>query len=184
MIRGSRRKLAAVAAVLGLGIGSAVLATSASAAPVASAPSATPIGQCASGALAAWVGPERGDGAAGSIFYPLDFTNISSRTCTLQGFPGVSATTLGGKQLGNAASRDNGVPNKVVVLAPHATAHATLRYVDVQIDPSAACKQTPASLLKIFPPDQRTATSAFFSLPVCSVRGRTYLTIRRIQPGV
>ena len=33
---------------------------------------------------------DQGNGAAGTIYYPLEFTNLSGRTCSLYGFPGVS----------------------------------------------------------------------------------------------
>jgi hypothetical protein len=178
MIKRNRRGIAAIGAALALGIGSAVwTATSASAASAA-------IPECTIGNLAAWVSPDRGNGAAGSIYYPLDFTNISNHTCYLVGWPGVSATNAGGKQLGSAAARDTSAPRQVVNIPPGGTAHAVLRYVDVQIDSSAGCKQAAAAFLKIYPPDQTSARRAFFSLPVCTVTGRTYLRIWRIQPGV
>jgi hypothetical protein len=43
------------------------------------------------------------DRAAGSIYYHLEFTNLSGRACTLVGYPGVSAINLSGHQLGSAA---------------------------------------------------------------------------------
>src|SRR5215467_3120134 len=98
---------AAPAAALGLGIGSAVWATSsASAAP--SAPSALaaipPV--CTSGNLAVWVDRDGPNGAAGTISYPLEFTNVSNHTCRTWGYPGVSATGSNGQQLGSAAARN------------------------------------------------------------------------------
>ena len=178
MIKGTRRRIAAIGATLALGIGSAVwAATSASAA-------STAIPECTTGNLAVWVSPDRGNGAAGSIYYPLDFTNISSHTCYLVGWPGVSATNVNGQQLGSAAARDTSAPRQVVNVPPGGTAHAVLRWEDVQVDTSAGCKQTAAAFLKVYPPDQTSARRAFFSLPVCSVTGRIYLRIWRIQPGV
>ena len=178
MIKGTHRKIAAVAAALGMGIGGAVWATSAaSAAPAA-------ITECKSGQLAVWVSPELGNGAAGSIFYPLEFTNTSGRTCFLVGYPGVSAVNANGRQLGSAATRDNSVPKKFINVAPGATAHATLRYVDVQVDKSAGCKEATSTFLNVFPPDQRSSRHAFFSVPACTVKGRIYLTISRISSGL
>jgi len=183
MIKGARRSIAVIAAALGVGIGGAVWATSAaSAAPGAPAKPAA-VSECTNRQVAVWVSPDRANGAAGSIYYPLDFTNVSSRTCFLVGWPGVSATNQGGAQLGSAAQRDSSVPRKVVTIAPGASAHAVLRYVDVQIDPTAGCRQKTATFLKVFAPDQSKFNQAFFDNAVCSVKGRIYMTISRIEPG-
>jgi hypothetical protein len=190
MINVTRRKFAAVAAALGIGIGGAVWAASAasaapaSAAPAAAAPAAAAVRECATGQLAVWVSPDRGDGAAGSIFYPLDLTNISGRSCFVIGWPGVSATNLNGRQLGSDARRDTAVPRRVVTLAPGASAHATLRYVDVQVDKGPGCRATNSTFLRVIPPDQTTSRNAFFEVPACTVKGRVYLEISRIAPGV
>ena len=39
------------------------------------------------------------NGAAGTIYYPIEFTNTGA-TCTLRGFPGVAAVGKTGHQLG------------------------------------------------------------------------------------
>lgn len=181
MFKGTRRRgVAAIAAVLGLGIGSAVWAASA-----ASASSAAPvIRECTSGQVAVWVSVDEGQGAAGSFYFPLEFTNISSRACYLVGYPGVSATGSGGGQLGSAAGRDATVPSKIVTVAPGGTAHAVLRVADVLNFPTSVCKPATASQLKVFPPDQKTARHAFFDLLVCGKKGPIYLDVQRIQPGV
>ena len=55
---------------------------------------ATPAGPagCATTALTASLGPA--SGAAGSSYYPIEFTNSSSATCSLYGYPGVSLSPL------------------------------------------------------------------------------------------
>jgi hypothetical protein len=172
--------IAAAAAALGLGIASAVVATSsASAAPAA--PAAVP--ECASTSLAVWISPDLGNGAAGTIYYPLDFTNISNHTCYLVGWPGVSAVNGNLKQLGAAAVRDTTIPRQVVDVAPGGTAHATLLWVDAVVF-NPGCGRVTATYLNVYPPDQRSARIAFFDNPVCTVKGHTYMRIWRIQPGV
>ena len=54
---------------------------------------------------------------AGTTFYPLKFVNKSKSSCTLRGYPGVSAVGKKGKQIGNAAKR---IPSKyrTVTLGP------------------------------------------------------------------
>lgn len=182
MIKVTRRSIAAAVAALGIGIGGTVWATSSASASASAAPAA--VRECTSAQLAVWVSPDFGSGAAGSIFYPLDFTNMSNSTCFLVAYPGVSAVNANGKQLGSPAQRDPGVPRKIVDIAPGATAHAVLRYVDVQVDPGPGCRQATSAFLKVFPPDQTGARLAFFNVPACTVKGRTYLFISRIAPGV
>lgn len=176
MFHRSRRMIAAVA-TLGLGVGSAVAATSSASA----APAAVP--ECTSSSLAVWISPDLGKGAAGTIYYPLDFTNISNHTCFLVGWPGVSAVNGSLHQLGDAAVRDTTVPRQFVDIAPGATAHATLLWEDAVVF-NPGCGRVNATYLNIYPPDQFAARLAFFDNAVCTVSGRTYMRIRRIQPGV
>ena len=65
---------------------------------------------CTAGDLGVWVAADQGDGAAGTAYVPLEFTNLSHHTCTLHGFPGVSAISSSGRQLGSPAVWDHGVP--------------------------------------------------------------------------
>src|ERR1700722_13239144 len=57
-------------------------------------------------------------GAAGSVYQVIDFTNISNATCTMYGYPGVSlAAGTPVAQVGAAASRSNVAAPSVVTLA-------------------------------------------------------------------
>ena len=63
-------------------------------------------------------------------YYTLEFTNVSDRTCSLYGYPEVSAyrdSADTGRQIGGAAIRNTSVRPQPVMLAPGATAHAVLR---------------------------------------------------------
>jgi Protein of unknown function (DUF4232) len=184
MIKGARRAAAAVAAALALGIGSAVWATSsASAAPAAPAARAAIPPVCTTADLSVWVNISEGNGAAGTIFYPLEFTNTSSQTCRVWGYPGVSAVSATGKQLGDAAGRNPLYAGAWVNIAAGGTAHALLSYGDVEVT-SSGCKPTAASLIKVYPPSQTSAALGFFDLPVCTVPHHTYLHVTVIRPGV
>ena len=69
-------------------------------------------------------------GAAGSIYQVIDFTNISNAPCTLYGYPGVSlAAGTPVTQVGAAASRSPAAAAALVTLAPGQTANALLRIV-------------------------------------------------------
>lgn len=175
-------RLAAAAAVaLTLGIGSAVWATSPASAAAASA---RYIPKCTTPDLAVWVNLSRTRGAAGSVYAPLDFTNISGHECYLWAYPGVSAVTASGRQIGDAARRIPAYRARIVNLDPGATAHALLRYVGV-LTTDAGCKATRAAYLKVYPEAQRTAAYAFFDLPSCTTTGKRweYLMVSTVQPG-
>lgn len=178
MIVRSRRLLTAAIAALGIGIGStAWAASSASAAPAA-------IRECTSASLAVWISPDLGNVTLGTFHYPLDFTNIGSRTCYLVGWPGVSAVSASGKQLGGAATRDSTAPRRIVDVAPGATAHAMLEYFDVLVTPGPKCQPANAAFLNVYPPDSKSARLAFFDLSVCTAKGSGELAIQRVQAGV
>jgi hypothetical protein len=164
---------AAVAA--GLGLSSVALASS--------APASVPA--CAAGNLGAWVAVDQGNGAAGSIYFPLQFTNLSGRACSLHGFPGVSAIDRNGHQLGSPASWDHVSVPRTVLLAAGATAHSVLRWSDATVTTAPGCGPVNSAFeLRIYPPDQRSSTHAAFGLEVCSHPGPIYLTVGPIIPGV
>ncbi len=183
-MRASRRLFAAGAAVAALGLGLGLWSSSgAQAAPTAPASAARPaaISKCAAGSLAVWINLASANGAAGTIYYALEFTNISAHECYMYGYPGVSAVGANGRQLGSAAARLSAT-KKVVNVAPGATVHATLAYSDVVTSTTPSCKAVPATLIRAYPPDQTAYTQGFDSLPSC--RGSVgYLRIGVIQAG-
>jgi Protein of unknown function (DUF4232) len=173
-----RRIAAAFAAALALGAGSAVLAASS-----ASAADSGLLPVCTAGDLSVWVNYGAGQGAAGTFYYPLEFTNTSNHTCRTWGWPGVSATNANGHQFGDAASRLQYYTPKWVNIGSGGTAHALLAYGNAEVQTSG-CKPANASLIKVYAPNQRTADDGFFSLPVCTVGGsHVYLWVANIQPG-
>jgi uncharacterized protein DUF4232 len=177
----ARRVTAVAAAVAAAGLATTSAAFAATSAPSAATP------KCAANAggpgLAVWVAVDQGNGAAGTIYYPLEFTNLSAHSCSLHGFPGVSAIDRAGRQLGSPAGWGSGTSN-TVILAPGATAHAVLEYHDVVIGQSPGCHSvSTASELRVYPPDQRTAAHAFFDLQACSHAGPIYMDVGPIQPG-
>src|ERR1700722_4143248 len=110
-----RRTAAAIAPALALGTGPAVwAASSASAAP---AVPAALIPVCTPGDLAVWVNADAGSGAAGTFYYPLEFTNHTNHTCRTWGWPRVSAPNINGHQLGDAAGRLSNYTPKWVNIA-------------------------------------------------------------------
>jgi hypothetical protein len=128
----------------------------------------------------------QGDGAAGSTYYPLDFTNASGDACTLSGYPGVSFVTgVGGSQIGNAASRNPAFASESVTIPAGGVAHAALQVVNAQNFPRAACHPVTAHWLKIYPPNQTAPLYLSFTAPACSARARSVdiLAVEAVRPG-
>jgi len=180
------RRIAAIAAgvaAAGLILATAAFATTSSAGARTSAASAP---ACTAFGLGVWVAVGQGNGAAGTIFYPLEFTNLSGHTCSLFGYPGVTAINEHGNQLGSSANWERTTPAHTVVLAPGATAHTMLAYHDVAVTTEAGCDPVnSAALLKVYPPGQHRATYAAYDFQSCSRPGVRYLSIvGPIIPGV
>jgi len=179
----------AVVAVTLVGCGSghkhaasvAPASSTASGTTTATVPSA-PAARCATSTLAVWIGVGEGGSTAGSTFYPLELTNVSSHACHLFGFPGVSA--FAGHQLGSPAQRNRAVPEHTVTLAPGETAHTVLQITDVGNFSSSRCGPVTATELKVIPPDERSAAGVPFSFRACSKAGPIFLTVQPVQPGV
>lgn len=112
-------------------------------------------GDCKSAELSLAV--QGGEGAAGTVYRKLVFTNTSKRTCTMQGFPGVSYVAgADGHQVGPAAYRD-GAKGAAVTVAPGGSAVAPVGFVNVRNYDAAVCKPTPVRGLRVYPP-QETAS--------------------------
>ena len=158
---------------------------------------------CSTSGLEAWLGlggagaarPGTADppGAypARETFYTLEFTNVSDRTCSLYGYPAVSAYRdspvaggpIGGP-IGGSAIRDTSVRPKPVMLQPGATAHAVLRVTGAT--QPAGCAEVTAEELRITLPRQARPSFVPAHIPVCSQKGHVSLSVQAIQarPGV
>ena len=122
-------------------------------------------------------------GAAGSVYQVLDFTNISNVTCTLYGYPGVSLA--GGQpvsQVGLAASEDPTPPRKLVTLAPGQVANALLRVVDALNFPASRCGPVKTQWIQVYPPNQTTPVYLAYKTTGCSKPVRT-LTVSVVHSG-
>jgi hypothetical protein len=133
---------------------------------------------CATSALKISLGPA--NGTAGTTFYPLKFVNTSKSSCTLSGYPGVSAVTSGGQQIGNSASRVNS-KFRTVTLAPGKQQSASVGIVDTGNFSAASCKPVTAAGLKIIPPNQSQSVAIKKKFSTCSSTASTSLTVRPIK---
>jgi len=184
----ARRITAVIAAASAAGLIAAAAVAGSSGTVLASdtaRTTAAAVPACTAADLGVWVAVSQSDGAAGSIFFPLQFTNLSRHACAMRGFAGVSAINSNGHQLGSPAGWDHTRPVRTVVLAPGATAHSVLRYADVTVATAPGCHPVSSMFeLRVYPPNQRQATFAAFSMEACSHTGPVYLDVTPIQAGV
>ena len=146
--------------------------------PDSSQPSSQPsstasagVAGCATSGLKIKVDTSQGGAAAGSTYVPINFTNTTSSTCTMFGYPGVSfVTSVPGSQLGRPAKRNPAIQATTVTLAPGAVAHATLQVAEAgNYDPSA-CKPVTAHWLRVYPPNQFNPIYTKYTVQVCSAK--------------
>lgn len=176
---------ASAAPVPASGASSAAAVPSASVSPRAVVTSpATPgaAAACATRDLQAKVGVTQG--AAGSTYQVIDFTNIGTAPCTLSGYPGVSlASGTPVTQVGAAASRSTSAAPTVVTLSPGRTANALLRIVQALNYPTATCSPMATTYLQIYPPDQTTPIYLAYKSTGCTSNSVNLLTIGVVQAG-
>lgn len=124
------------------------------------------------------------NGAAGSTYLPIVFTNTGTVACTLYGYPGVSlAAGNPPAQVGAAAARNANQAPKLVTLAPGGAANATLQVTNAGNYPAATCSPTPASTLVVYPPNQTASVAVPFSTTGCAARGVNILHVSVVQAG-
>ena len=155
----TRRAIAATAAAAALIVGGALPAASGAARAHAAA-------ACPSSSLVAWINTT-GDGAAGTIFYKLQFTNLSGHSCTVRGYPGVSAANPSGRGIGPGATR-SGIPVHTVTLANGATGTANLGIVEAGNFPPSSCHPTTAAGLRVFAPGATSPRFVPFPFAACT----------------
>jgi hypothetical protein len=184
--RAARRGLAALAVTAAaVAIPTTALAASGTPAKPAAAARAAAAAippRCGTAALTAWLGIP-GDGYAGGVGYQLELSNISNHTCSLYGFPGVSALAPGGHQLGRAANRGHAVPNRLVTLGRGATAHAELQITDVTAFPPSSCGKTTAVALRVYPPGATRSLEIPLTFQACGKSGPVYLHVGTTEGG-
>jgi hypothetical protein len=146
-------------------------------------PSSAGVAACATSALHVAVPSGSGNAAAGSSYYPIQFSNTSSSPCTLYGYPGVSFVgAVGGSQIGAPATRNSALAAKLISLSPGQTVHATLQVVDAMNYPPGGCSLVTAHWLKVYPPNQTAPLYVSFTAQTCS-KPKTVLSVQTVQTG-
>jgi hypothetical protein len=174
----------AAAAVAGLAVAGPALAQESHPAAVASSKATPP---CQSSGIDDWL-DTNGGAAAGTIFYHLEFTNLSGHACTLQGFPFVFAVNLSGHQIGNDAVFNHAFPANSVTVGNGKTIHAVLGIVETGNFRASACKPVTAAGLKVFAPTgiNEVGRTVPFPFSACSTHGShapNFLNVTPAHPG-
>jgi Protein of unknown function (DUF4232) len=133
---------------------------------------------CSTSALKVSLGSA--NGTAGTTFYPLKFMNTGKLGCTLRGYPGVSAVTGSGKQIGSPASQISSSYRTVTLLAGK-SASAQVGIVETGNFSSSQCAPVTAAGLKVFPPGQGKAVTIKKSFSTCSSTTVISLTVRPVN---
>jgi|HubBroStandDraft_2_1064218.scaffolds.fasta_scaffold08073_4 hypothetical protein len=174
-----------VLAAIAIACSAALVPAVAQAASASHAHPATPArpqtAECASGNTYVWLALAA-NGALGTIYYPVEFTNTGSHSCWLEGFPGVSAVTGSGRALGPAAGRFSATPHRVT-LKPNQTAHAALGIIDVGGGTIAGCHLATAGGLAVYAPNQRRRQLVLnFSFRAC--KNKVYMHVYPVTSGI
>ena len=106
----------------------------------------------------------RKEGAAGSVYWQIRFTNTSTTRCALRGYPGVSVLDTAHRQFGPAA-RCTGQSSSTVTPAPARSASAVIRTSNGPI--GGLCLRT-GTYLRIYPPASHRSVLVPARCTLCS----------------
>lgn len=134
--------------------------------------------RCSTSGLVIWISASQG--TAGHVYHTLVFTNQSGRTCTLRGYPGVSAVNLSGRQLGSAAGRDTATPVRTITLRNDDSAGTTLEIADVGALPASSCGPTDAAGVRVYPPNARASKIVPLPFNACAKK-LGFMNVRAVQ---
>jgi hypothetical protein len=151
-----------------------------------SASGAQGLATCKTSALTLTVDDSQAGGAAGSTYYPVDFSNTSASACALTGYPGLSLVSVAngtGRQIGAAAQRNPAFSPVAVRLDPGGRAHAWLQVAAAGNYPESSCHPVTAHGLRVYPPDQTEAGYVHQDFPACAASAAPLLTVMPVRPG-
>jgi hypothetical protein len=137
---------------------------------------------CVSSDLQAKLG--QAQGAAGTFYQVVVFTNTSSASCTLYGYPGVSFVTgVGGHVIGAPATRNMALGDVLVTVQPGAQASTLVGVEDVGALPPSKCHVGKADWLQIYAPGDTGALYVQYSAQVCTNASQTFMRVGAVRAG-
>jgi hypothetical protein len=141
---------------------------------------------CQSAALKVTVDTSQAGGAAGSVYYPVNFTNTSGAPCGLYGYPGMSFVTAAGRaghQIGAAAQRNPAFGKLSVRLPADGAAHAWLQVTEAGNYPASVCQPVTAHWLRVFAPGDTAASYVDVSFSACASASAPLLIVMPVRSG-
>jgi Protein of unknown function (DUF4232) len=143
------------------------------------APQAPQVSRCRVGSVLYWIA-DAPNGATGTIYYPVEFTNVGAHACWLDGYPKVAGITMSIKQIGPAAGHLKATAHRVVI-GHNQTAHALVGIVDAGF--ITGCHAATGAGLAIIPPGVNEEQFVFnFTFPAC--KNKVYMHLYPVQPGI
>lgn len=123
------------------------------------------------------------EGAAGTTYRALVFTNTSGQPCTIEGIPRVSFVAGDDRHQVGADATPAGAVGPVVMLAPAATATAPIGFVNIGNFDPADCEPTDVRGLRVFPPGGQENQFVPFDTTTCGAADFQAMTVRTVHPG-
>ena len=128
--------------------------------------------RCGTAQLEVTMATGRGGAAAGSYSKTLAFRNVSSRTCTMYGYPGVSFVGGGtGRQVNDPFGRRSEAAPALVTLAPGGAAYVQVLFPSVDNYEPPTCRPVPVDGYRVYPPDETEAVFVADPQRACSAQG-------------
>jgi hypothetical protein len=153
-----------------------------SSSPTPSSSAQAGVATCVSSDLQAKLG--QAQGAAGTFYQVVVFTNTSNSACTLYGYPGVSFVTgVGGHIIGAPATRNSAIDGVLVTLQPGAQASTLVGVEDVGALPPSKCQVGKADWLQIYAPGDTGALYVQYSAQVCTNASQTFMRVGAVRAG-
>lgn len=149
----------------------------------AQAPEAGPEGHhsCTTDELRVSISTDQG--AAGSVYYTLGFTNQGKETCSLSGFPEVSLVDGDGNPVGAPATHASEMPGSPATLAPGQSTQAALRVIQPDLY-GDQCHKTSAAGLQVSAPGSQQHLTISSPLSGCSNTDVTNLSVSQVGARV
>jgi hypothetical protein len=150
---------------------------------------ASSIPKCTHSDVVVWL-DTMGNGAAGSTYYNLQFSNLSGAPCSLEGYPKVQAIGLRGFVKGASSSDNSVIAPKTITLQPVSPSNSAntistsiLRITDAGNYPPSLCNQVSVAGLLVTLPGETKSLQVPFPFTACT-KDANILSVEAFQKGI